>query len=204
MSRYYHAKGFNVLHPMGFDAFGLPAENYAVKTGTHPAITTAANIQVFIEQLKALGFSYDWERMVDTTDPGYYKWTQWIFLELFKRGLAYEAEMPVNWCPALKAVLANEEVVDGKSEIGGHPVEKKLLRQWVLRITEYADRLIEDLDGLDWPEGIKEMQRNWIGKSEGCEFRLLKKVENKPTALILHGWEEEGSSIIRHWQTWLK
>ncbi len=112
--------------------------------------------------------------------------------------------MPVNWCPALKAVLANEEVVDGKSEIGGHPVEKKLLRQWVLKITEYADRLIEDLEGLDWPEGIKEMQRNWIGKSEGCEFRLLKKVEGKPTALIFHGWEEEGSPIIRHWQTWLK
>ena len=204
MSRYYHANGYNVLHPMGFDAFWLPAENYAVKTGTHPRITTEANIKVFIEQLRSLGFSYDWDRMVDTTDSGYYKWTQWIFLELFKRGLAYEAEMPVNWCPALKAVLANEEVVDGKSEIGGHPVEKKLLRQWVLRITEYADRLIEDLDGLDWPEGIKEMQKNWIGKSEGCEFRLLKKIENKPTALILHGWEEEWSPIIRHWQTWLK
>jgi leucyl-tRNA synthetase len=174
VSRYYHANGYNVLHPMGFDAFGLPAENYAVKTGTHPRITTEANIATFMSQMKALGFSYDWDRQVDTTDPEYYKWTQWIFLELFKRGLAYEAEMPVNWCPALKAVLANEEVVDGKSEIGGHPVEKKLLRQWVLRITEYADRLIDDLDPLDWPEGIKEMQRNWIGKSEGCEFRLMK------------------------------
>lgn len=174
ISRYYHANGYNVLHPMGFDAFGLPAENYAVKTGTHPAITTRANIETFTTQLKSLGFSYDWDRVVDTTDPEYYQWTQWIFLELFKRGLAYEAEMPVNWCPALKAVLANEEVVDGKSEIGGHPVEKKLLRQWVLRITEYAERLITDLDRLDWPEGIKEMQRNWIGKSEGCEFELRK------------------------------
>ena len=174
MSRYYHALGYNVLHPMGFDAFGLPAENYAVKTGTHPRITTEANIATFTEQLKNLGFSYDWDRVVDTTDPKYYQWTQWIFLELFKKWLAYEAEMPVNWCPALKAVLANEEVVDGKSEIGGHPVEKKRLRQWVLRITEYADRLIEDLDGLDWPEGIKEMQRNWIGKSEGCEFEMRK------------------------------
>lgn len=176
VSRYYHAKGFNVLHPMGFDAFGLPAENYAVKTGTHPKITTEANIATFLGQMKALGFSYDWDRMVDTTDPEYYKWTQWIFTQLFKRGLAYEAEMPVNWCPALKVVLANEEVIDGKSEIGGHPVEKKLLRQWVLRITEYADRLITDLDGLDWPEGIKEMQRNWIGKSEGCEFQMMKSV----------------------------
>jgi 8-oxo-dGTP pyrophosphatase MutT (NUDIX family) len=174
VSRYYHATAYNVLHPMGFDAFGLPAENYAVKTGTHPAITTKANIETFTTQLTALGFSYDWDRMVDTTDPEYYKWTQWIFLELFKKWLAYEAEMPVNWCPALKAVLANEEVVDGKSEIGGHPVEKKLLRQWVLKITEYAERLITDLDGLDWPEGIKEMQRNWIGKSEGCEFELKK------------------------------
>lgn len=174
VSRYYHAKGYNVLHPMGFDAFGLPAENYAVKTGTHPRITTESNIKTFTSQMKSLGFSYDWERKVDTTDPEYYKWTQWIFLELFKKWLAYEAEMPVNWCPALKAVLANEEVVDGKSEIGGHPVEKKLLRQWVLKITEYADRLIDDLEGLDWPEGIKDMQKNWIGKSEGCEFELKK------------------------------
>jgi valyl-tRNA synthetase len=204
VSRYYHAKGYNVLHPMGFDAFGLPAENYAVKTGTHPRITTEANIATFTSQMKALGFSYDWDRMVDTTDPGYYQWTQWIFLELFKRGLAYEAEMPVNWCPALRAVLANEEVVDGKSEIGGHPVEKKLLRQWVLRITEYADRLIEDLDGLDWPEGIKEMQRNWIGKSEGCEFRLMKQVQNKPTAILLHGWDNVETRTDWHWMTSIK
>ncbi len=198
VSRYYHAKGYNVLHPMGFDAFGLPAENYAVKTGTHPRITTEANIATFTSQMKALGFSYDWDRMVDTTDPEYYRWTQWIFLELFKRGLAYEAEMPVNWCPALKAVLANEEVVDGKSEIGGHPVEKKLLRQWVLKITEYADRLIEDLDGLDWPEGIKEMQRNWIGKSEGCEFRLMKSVGRKIISQLLLDCQTESVKSKNH------
>lgn len=155
---------------MGWDAFGLPAENYAIKTGTHPRITTEANINRFREQLKMFGFSFDWNREVDTTNPEYYKWSQWIFLKMFEAGLAYEAEMPVNWCPALKAVLANEEVIDGKSEIGGHPVEKKNMRQWILAITKYADRLLADIDRLDWPEGIKEMQRNWIGKSEGCQF----------------------------------
>lgn len=202
VSRFYHAKGYNVLHPMGFDAFGLPAENYAIKTGTHPAVTTAANIEVFTKQLKSLGFSYDWSREVDTTDPGYYQWTQWIFLELFKRGLAYEQDLPINYCPSCKTGLANEEVLsDNTCDRCGTLVERRPIRQWVLRITEYADRLIEDLDGLDWPEGIKEMQRNWIGKSEGCEFRMLKKVEGKPVALILHGWGDEGTTEV-HFHAW--
>ncbi len=175
LSRFYHARGFNVLHPMGFDAFGLPAENYAIKTGTHPAITTAANIETFIEQLHALGFSYDWDRMVDTTDPEYYKWTQWIFLELFKRGLAYEQDLPINYCPSCKTGLANEEVrIDHTCDRCGTIVEKRKIRQWVLAITEYAERLLSDIDELDWSDGIKEMQRNWIGKSEGCEFELQK------------------------------
>jgi leucyl-tRNA synthetase len=206
MSRFYHANGYNVLHPMGFDAFGLPAENYAIKTGTHPRLTTEANIATFTAQLKSLWFSYDWDRMVDTTDPEYYKWTQWIFLELFKRGLAYEQDLPINYCPSCKTGLANEEVLaDNTCDRCGTRVERRPIRQWVLKITEYADRLIEDLDELDWPEGIKEMQRNWIGKSEGCEFRMMKKVERKPIALILHGWEDEwNSSVTRHWQNWMK
>ncbi|MCI0640345.1 MAG: leucine--tRNA ligase [Gemmataceae bacterium] len=210
LARYKRMRGFNVLHPMGWDAFGLPAEQYAIETGTHPRETTQKNIDTFRRQIKMLGFSYDWDREVDTTDPGYFKWTQWIFLELFdtwydhaqKRGgpikelpipadvqakgpvavrayqdtkrLAYQAEIPVNWCEALGTVLANEEVVDGKSERGGHPVVRMPLRQWMLRITDYADRLLEDLDKVEWPHAIKEMQRNWIGKSEGAEvdFRL--------------------------------
>jgi leucyl-tRNA synthetase len=171
-SRYKRMRGFNVLHPMGWDAFGLPAEQYAIQTGTHPAVTTAKNIRRFREQLQMLGFSYDWDGEVDTTDPGYYKWTQWIFLKLFERGLAYQSFEPVNWCPALGTVLANEEVIDGKSERGGHPVERRPLRQWVLKITAYADRLIDDLALVDWPESIKEMQRHWIGKSEGAEVRF--------------------------------
>ncbi|PIA36747.1 hypothetical protein AQUCO_03200015v1 [Aquilegia coerulea] len=154
------------------DAFGLPAEQYAIQTGTHPKVTTIKNIERFRSQLKSLGFSYDWEREISTTEPQYYKWTQWIFLQLFKRGLAYQAEVPVNWCPALGTVLANEEVVDGVSERGGHPVIRKPMRQWMLKITAYADRLLEDLDGLDWPESIKEMQRNWIGRSEGAELKF--------------------------------
>ncbi|KAF8066270.1 leucine--tRNA ligase [Scenedesmus sp. PABB004] len=169
-ARYKRMRGFNVLHPMGWDAFGLPAEQYALQTGTHPADTTRANIDRFRRQLKSLGFSYDWQREVSTTDPGYYKWTQWIFLQLFKRGLAYQAEVPVNWCPALGTVLANEEVIDGKSERGGHPVVRLPMKQWMLRITAYADRLLEDLDGLDWADSIKDMQRNWIGRSEGAEI----------------------------------
>jgi len=176
LSRYKRARGFNVLHPMGWDAFGLPAEQHAVKTGTHPATNTQANVTNFRRQIKALGFSYDWEREIDTTDPEYFRWTQWIFLQLFRRGLAYVDERPVWWCPALKAVLANEEVVDGKSEMGGHPVERRALRQWVLRITAYADRLLAGLKDLDWPDSTKRMQEAWIGRSEGAE--LLFALEN--------------------------
>ena len=168
LCRYKRMKGFNVLHPMGWDAFGLPAEQYAVETGTHPAVTTKKNVDRFREQIRSLGFSYDWDREVNTTDPKYYRWTQWIFEQLYKKGLAYVAEVPVNWCPALGTVLANEEVIDGRSERGNHPVVRKPMRQWMLKITEYAERLLKDLDTLDWPEGIKEMQRNWIGKSTGA------------------------------------
>ena len=168
-SRYKRLQGYNVLHPMGWDAFGLPAEQYAIKTGTHPKRTTQENVENFKRQVKMLGFSYDWDREINTTDEKYYKWTQWIFLQLYKKGLAYEAKVPVNWCPDLKAVLANEEVVDGLSEIGGHPVVRKPMRQWMFRITDYAESLLEGLDNLDWPESVKELQRNWIGKSEGSE-----------------------------------
>ena len=169
VARYKRMKGFNVLHPMGWDAFGLPAEQYALQTGTHPAVTTANNINNFRRQIKAIGLSYDWDREIDTTDPKYYKWTQWIFLQLFKKDLAYEAEVPVNWCPELGTVLANEEVIDGKSERGGHPVYRVPMRQWILKITEYSESLLKGLNELDWPEGIKELQRNWIGRSEGAE-----------------------------------
>jgi len=167
--RYLRMRGHNVLHPMGWDAFGLPAEQYALETGIHPRISTEQNIARFRQQIKSLGFSYDWEREVNTTDPAYFKWTQWIFLQLFKRGLAYMADVPVNWCPALGTVLANEEVVNGVSERGGHPVVRKPMRQWMLRITAYAERLLNDLELLDWPEPLKLMQRNWIGRSEGAE-----------------------------------
>jgi leucyl-tRNA synthetase len=166
--RYLRMNGYNVLHPMGFDAFGLPAENYAIQTGTHPAVTTYANIDRFRKQIKSLGFSYDWSREVSTCDPEYYKWTQWIFLQLFKKGLAYEAEMPINWCPSCKTGLANEEVKDGLCDRCHTRVTRKRIRQWVLKITAYADRLLEGLDQLDWPEPIKLMQRNWIGRSEGA------------------------------------
>ncbi len=169
IARYKRMNGFNVLHPIGFDAFGLPAETYALQTGTHPSITTEKNIQTFTRQLKQFGFSYDWDRVVNTTDPAYYKWTQWIFIQLFKQGLVYEAESPVWWCEDLKSVLANEEVVDGKSERGGYPVRRIMLKQWMLKITAYADRLLEGLDNLDWPDSIKEMQKNWIGRSEGAD-----------------------------------
>ncbi|MBL7662245.1 leucine--tRNA ligase [bacterium] len=170
ISRYKRMRGFNVLHPMGWDAFGLPAEQYAIETGTHPGITTKKNIEVFKRQIQALGFSYDWDREIATCDADYYQWTQWIFMQLYKQGLAYMAELPVNWCPALGTVLANEEVIDGKSERGGHDVIRKPMRQWVLAITKYAESLLETLDSLDWPESVKEMQRNWIGRSEGAEF----------------------------------
>jgi leucyl-tRNA synthetase len=169
VSRFKRMNGFNVLHPMGWDSFGLPAENHAIKTGTHPAVTTAKNIKNFKRQLKMLGFSFDWDREVATSHPDYYRWTQWIFTLLYKKGLAYEGEMAVNWCPALGTVLANEEVKDGLSEVGGHPVERRPMKQWMLKITEYAQRLLDDLDGLDWPEYIKDLQRNWIGRSEGAE-----------------------------------
>jgi len=172
IARYKRHKGFNVLHPMGWDAFGLPAEQYAIKTGTHPSVTTKNNIDNFRRQIKMLGFSYDWDREINTTDAKYVKWTQWIFLQLYKKGLAYESEVPVNWCPELKAVLANEEVVDGKSEIGGHPVFRLPMRQWMLRITDYAKSLLEGLDDLDWPDSIKELQRNWIGRSEGANVHF--------------------------------
>ena len=172
VSRYKRMKGFNVLHPMGWDAFGLPAEQYAVKTGIHPAITTAQNIATFKRQMKRVGLSYDWDRELSTTDPGYYRWTQWIFLQLFKRGLAYVAEVPVNWCPALGTVLANEEIVDGKSEVGGFDVIRKPMRQWVLKITAYADRLLDDLSLVQWPPSTLEMQKNWIGRSIGAEVEF--------------------------------
>src|ERR1700756_2411848 len=199
IARYKRMRGFNVLHPMGWDAFGLPAEQYAIKSGQHPAITTRENIGRFKNQLKRIGFSYDWQREINTTDPRYYKWTQWIFLQIYnswfnpttKRAepistyggtdpdgvrLAYVADVPVNWCPELGTVLANEEVVDGKSEVGGFPVVRRPMRQWMLRITAYAERLIDELEGLDWPEGIKLLQRNWIGRSEGAEIDF--KIDN--------------------------
>lgn len=193
IARYKRMRGFNVLHPMGWDAFGLPAEQYAIKSGQHPAVTTRENVAKFKSQLKRIGFSYDWQREINTTDPRYYKWTQWIFLQIYNswfnpktnkaepistyRGddpdnvrLAYVADVAVNWCPELGTVLANEEVIDGKSEIGGHPVERRPMRQWMLRITAYAERLLNELESLDWPEGIKTLQRNWIGRSEGAEI----------------------------------
>ena len=172
ISRYKRMRGYNVLHPMGWDAFGLPAEQYAIDTGKHPREFTKVNVDNFRRQIKSLGFSYDWDREISTTDPEYYKWTQWIFIQLYKMGLAYVDEVPVNWCPALGTVLANEEVIDGLSERGNHPVIRKPMRQWVLKITAYAERLLEDLDDLDWPESIKDMQRHWVGKSTGAEVRF--------------------------------
>jgi leucyl-tRNA synthetase len=174
VSRFKRVNGFNVLHPMGYDAFGLPAEQYAIQTGIHPALTTQKAIESFRKTLKSFGFSFDWSREISTCDPSYYKWTQFIFLKLFEKGLAYQKEVPVNWCPALKTVLANDEIVDGKSERGGHPVVRVPMKQWMLKITDYAERLLNDLDKVDWPERTKEAQRNWIGKSEGARvvFKL--------------------------------
>ena len=172
LSRFKRMQGYDVLHPIGWDAFGLPAEQYALDTGNDPAEFTAKNIATFKRQIQELGFSYDWDREINTTDPGYYKWTQWIFTKLVEMDLAYVDEIPVNWCPALGTVLANEEVIDGKSERGGHPVERRPMRQWVLRITKYADRLLDDLEDVDWPESIKDMQRNWIGRSEGAQVKF--------------------------------
>ncbi len=170
LARYKRQKGFNVLHPIGYDAFGLPAEQYAIQTGVHPKITTQKAIENFRRQLRGFGFSFDWTREISTCDSDFYKWTQFIFLQLFKKDLAYQKEAPVNWCPALKTILANEEVIDGKSERGGHPVIRKPMKQWMLKITSYADRLLSDIDKLDWPEQTKEGQKNWIGRSTGTRI----------------------------------
>ena len=166
--RYLRMNGYKVLHPIGFDSFGLPAENYAIKTGTHPRVSTENNISMFRKQIKSFGFSYDWDREISTHTSGYYKWTQWIFLKLFEQGLAYEAEVAINWCPSCQTGLANEEVTDGKCERCHSQVVRRDLRQWMLKITAYADRLLEGLDKLDWSESIKALQRNWIGRSEGA------------------------------------
>lgn len=208
IARFRRMRGYNVLHPMGWDAFGLPAEQHAIKTGEHPRVNTARNIENFKRQLNSLGFNYDWSREVNTTDPGYFRWTQWIFRLLYESWynpvtqkaepittytganpdgarLAFVSEAPVNWCPALGTVLANEEVVDGKSEVGGFPVERRPMRQWMLRITAYAERLIDELEGLDWPEGIKLLQKNWIGRSEGAHVHfILENFENTPHSLV--------------------
>jgi leucyl-tRNA synthetase len=182
ISRYKRMKGYNVLHPMGWDAFGLPAEQHALDTGQHPRDITFKNIDNFRRQIKSLGFSYDWDRELSTTDPDYYKWTQWIFIQLYNKGLAYVDEVAVNWCPALGTVLANEEVINGLSERGNHPVIRKPMRQWILKITEYAERLLTDLEELDWSESIKEMQRNWIGKSTGAEVQF--KIEGQSNLIL--------------------
>ena len=226
LARYKRMRGFNVLHPMGWDAFGLPAEQYAIKTGQHPAVTTRENVAKFKSQLKRIGFSYDWQREVNTTDPRYYKWTQWIFLQIYNswfnpgtnkaepistyRGadpdsvrLAYVADVPVNWCPELGTVLANEEVIDGKSEIGSFPVVRRPMRQWMLRITAFAERLLNELDGLDWPEGIKLLQRNWIGRSEGAEidFRVEENDEAQRTKHEGREVRHSSLSVIRVFTT---
>lgn len=169
MSRMKRMQGFNVLHPMGWDAFGLPAEQYAIKTGNHPATFTMENIATFKRQLKMLGFSFDWDKEISTCDPNFYKWTQWIFKQLYKEGLAKLIEMPVNWCEGLGCVLSNDEVINGKSERGGFPVIRKNMKQWVMDIPKYAEILLDGLDDIDWPESTKEIQRNWIGKSVGAE-----------------------------------
>ncbi len=179
LARYKRQKGFNVLHPMGWDSFGLPAEQYAIRTGTHPAVTTERNINTYRRQLKSLGFSYDWSREVATSDPKYYKWTQWVFTKLYEKGMAYEAEVQVNFCPALGTVLSNEEVEGGKSKEGGFPIERRPLRQWILKITAYADRLIQDLDLVDWPESLKKLQTHWIGRSEGAKVHFIEKSTKK-------------------------
>ncbi len=197
LTRYRWMKGYEVLHPMGWDAFGLPAENYALKTGIQPAISTARNIKNIKRQIKRLGFAYDWSREINTTDPNYYHWTQWIFLQLFKHGLAYEALAPINWCPSCKTGLANEEVIAGECERCGTEVTRKNLKQWLLRITAYADRLLEDLEGLDWEERIKEMQRNWIGRSEGAE--VIFPLQGDYNFVLLHGFNGSPEDIFFPW-----
>ena len=184
LARYKRQLGFNVLHPMGWDSFGLPAEQFAIRTGTHPSMTTQANISTYRRQLESLGFSYDWDREIATSEPSYYKWTQWIFTKLFEKGLAYEAEINVNFCPALGTVLANEEVENGKSKEGGYPVERRPLKQWVLKITAYADRLLADLDLLDWPDHLKKLQSNWIGRSEGASVVFVEESLSEPISVF--------------------
>ena len=183
-SRYQVLKGHYVIHPMGWDAFGLPAENYAIKMEVHPAKSTAENVANIKRQINEIAALYDWDREVNTTDPNFYKWTQWIFVQMFKKGLAYEKEFPINWCPSCKTGLANEEVVDGKCERCGTPVTKKNLRQWMLRITKYADRLLNDLDKLDWHEKVKKMQSDWIGKSYGAEVNF--KVDGRDENIVVY------------------
>src|SRR5438067_5969471 len=225
IARYKRMRGFNVLHPMGWDAFGLPAEQYAIKTGQHPAITTRENVAKFKSQLKRIGFSYDWQREINTSDPHFYRWTQWIFLQIYNswfnpetqraepittyRGadpdsvrLAYVADVPVNWCPELGTVLANEEVIDGKSEVGGFPVVRRPMRQWMLRIMAYAERLLNELEGLDWPEGIKLLQKNWIGRSEGAEIDFaVAGVDDSGAAVSDRGYSTGRSYKIRVFTT---
>ncbi|MFA5135027.1 MAG: leucine--tRNA ligase [Patescibacteria group bacterium] len=209
-ARYLRMRGYDVLHPMGFDSFGLPAENFAIKTGTHPAATTIKNIKAMRAQIKRLGFSYDWSREVITSDPAYYRWTQWIFVQLFKRGLAYEADAPINWCPSCKTGLANEEVVDGKCERCGTGVTKKQIKQWLVKITDerYIERLQNDLDQLDWPESIKLLQKNWIGRSEGAEvdFAVAGSTKKKKLAVIVHGSPSQAGypdPTVQHWLPWM-
>ncbi len=184
LARYKRQQGFSVLHPMGWDSFGLPAEQFAIRTGTHPSVTTKANIDTYRRQLQSLGFSYDWDRELATSHPAYYKWTQWIFTKLFEKGLAYEAEINVNFCPALGTVLANEEVEDGKSKEGGYPIERRPLKQWILRITAYADRLLADLDLLDWPDHLKKLQTHWIGRSEGALITFVEECSHEPISVF--------------------
>lgn len=184
LARYKRQQGFNVLHPMGWDSFGLPAEQFAIRTGTHPSVSTKANIDTYRRQLESLGFSYDWDREIATSDASYYKWTQWIFTQLFQKGLAYEAEMNVNFCPALGTVLANEEVEEGRTKEGGYPVERRPLKQWILKITAYADRLLADLDLLDWPEHLKKLQSNWIGRSEGASIAFALEGMQEPLVVF--------------------
>lgn len=201
LARYSRLKGFNVLYPIGWDAFGLPTENYAIKTGVHPRVATDKNIATFRRQLKALGLSFDWSREVDTTDPKYYRWTQWIFLQFYKAGLAYQAEIPINWCPKDKIGLANEEVVDGKCERCGTEVTRKMQKQWMLKITAYADRLLRDLDTVEYVEKIKTQQKNWIGKSEGAEisFQIASKESQKPRFVLLHGFQGSAKGNFFPW-----
>jgi len=196
-SRFKRMNGFNVLHPMGWDAFGLPAENYAIKNKIHPELAVKKNIKYFKSQLEKIGFDYDWSREINTTDPKFYKWTQWIFLQLYKKGLAYESYEPINWCPSCQTGLANEDLENGKCERCGSEVEKKPMRQWVLKITNYADRLLKDLDDLDWPESIKESQKNWIGRSEGSEISFP--LKTKYRFVFLHGWKGNGHNCFFPW-----